>query len=148
MLRQRPAFTVPELITTLVLLGILFGTAVPAFRHAIDVVSVRAARDTIVGAAARARALAVARGDAQLVVDEAAGIVAMAINRGAQRISETDLGDRYGVTMRIANSTRPIAVVDYDGLGIGRFANLTVQLQRRSASGGVTFSAYGRPRAW
>jgi hypothetical protein len=90
----------------------------------------------------------VARGDAQLLVDEAAGVIAVAVNQGSRRIIEFDLGSRYGVTLSIANSARPLAAVDYDALGIGRFANLTVQLQRRTVSGGVTFSAYGRPRAW
>ena len=148
MLKNRPAVTLLELLSALALLGILFTFAFPRFQHAADVFSVRAARDAVLGAAARARALAVARGEAQLLVDEPSASIAITTQSGAHRHSSFDLGQRYGVTVDIANSARTSALVEYDVLGLGRFAALTVRLQRRTAVAGVTFSAYGRPRGW
>jgi prepilin-type N-terminal cleavage/methylation domain-containing protein len=148
MLRNNAAFTVLELLTALALLAILFAFALPQLHHAADVFSVRAARDAVLGAAARARALAVARGEAQLLVDEPTATVAITTQAGGRRHSAFDLRQRYGVSMDIANSARTSALVEYDALGLGRFAALTVRLQRGSVVGGVTFSAYGRPRVW
>src|SRR5262245_43288764 len=148
MLKNRPGVTLIELLNALVLLGILFEFAIPGLRHAADVFSVRAARDAVLGAAARARALAVARGEAQLMVDEAGATVAITTQGGAQRLDTFDLAQRYGVSLDITNSARTSALVEYDVLGLGRFAGLTVRLQRRTAVAGITFSAYGRPRGW
>ena len=148
MLKNQTGFSLTELVTALTLLAILFAFALPQFHHAADVFSVRAARDAVLGAAARARALAVARGEAQLLVDEPSATVAITTQGGARRHSAFDLSQRYGVSVDIANSARTRALVEYDALGLGRFAALTVRLQRGSVVGGVTFSAYGRPRAW
>jgi len=148
MWKNRPAVTLLELLSVLALLGVFLSFAFPRFQHAADVFSVRAARDAVLGAAARARALAIARGEAQLLVDEPTATVAITTQGGAQRHSSFDLAQRYGVTVDIANSTRTSALVEYDVIGLGRFAALTVRLQRRSAVAGVTFSAYGRPRGW
>ena len=148
MLKNRPAVTLLELLSALALFAVLAAFAFPRLQHAADVFSVRAARDAVLGAAARARALAIARGEAQLLVDEPSATVAITTQRGTQAHSSFDLQQRYGVQLDIANSTRTSALVEYDVLGLGRFAALTVRLQRRSAVAGVTFSAYGRPRVW
>ena len=79
---------------------------------------------------------------------ESSSTVAITTQGGTQPQSSFDLNQRYGVQLDIANSVRTSALVEYDVLGLGRFAALTVRLQRRSAVAGVTFSAYGRPRVW
>jgi prepilin-type N-terminal cleavage/methylation domain-containing protein len=148
MLRNHSGVTLLELLTALTIIAILLSAALPSLHHAIDVSSVRAARDAVLGAAARARALAVARGEAQVLVDEAGSLIAITTQNGSQRVVTFDLNQRYGVSLDITNSARTSALIEYDVLGLGRFAGLTVRLQRRSAVGGVTFSAYGRARAW
>jgi len=148
MLKNHSGVTLLELLNALALLAILFGFALPRLHHAIDVFSVRAARDAVLGAAARARGLAVARGEAQLLVEETGSLIAITTQGGTQRVSSFDLNQRYGVSLDITNSARTSALVEYDVLGLGRFAGLTVRLQRHSAVAGVTFSAYGRPRGW
>ena len=148
MFKNKTGVTLLELLTALAILAILFSAAIPSFQHTIDVFSVRAARDAVLGAAARTRGLATARGEAQLLVDEAGSIIAITTQNGAQRVGTFDLNQRYGVSLDITNSARTSALVEYDVLGLGRFAGLTVRLQRHSAVAGVTFSAYGRARGW
>ena len=144
-MRARPAFTLPELILVLVLIGIVLGIAVPRFLHTLDVLSVRAARDALLSAAARTRSLAVARGGADLVVDESARLDVVSVGTVVEQI---DLGARYRVLLDIQSSARTRVSLRYDALGVGRLAGLTVRLARGQAESGVTFSAYGRPRLW
>jgi Tfp pilus assembly protein FimT len=148
MIRSRqPAHTTPELLLVFTLLAILAAFAVPSLVRARDALSVRAARDAIVSAATRTRSLAMARGGAFLRVNED-GVIAVLARDTARVHSQWDLGQRYGITIQIENSSRTSALLEYDALGVGRLANLTVRVQRGQTAGIVTFSAYGRPRPW
>lgn len=144
-MRSRPAITLLELLLVLALIGAVLSIAVPRFFHALDVLSVRAARDALLSAASRTRALAVARGGADLVVDESARLELVA---AGVLVEQLDLAARYDVQLDIQSSARTRVNLRYDALGVGRLAGLTIRLARGSAASGVTFSAYGRPRLW
>ena len=144
-MRARPAYTIPELLFVVLLIGIALSIAVPRYLHALDVLSVRAARDVVLAAAARTRALAIARGGADLMVDESATLDV--VTRGVL-VDRIDLAQRHGVQLDIEHSARRRVGLHYDALGVGRLAGLTILLTRGDADAGISFSAYGRPRTW
>ena len=144
-MRARNAFTLPELLIVLSIASIALALAMPSFLHAIDLLSVRAARETLLAAAFRTRTLALARGGAELVIDENGTAT---IHAAGARVDSMNLTQRYRVSIQLENSARSRSSVRYDLLGVGRLAGLTVRLQRRSAEAGISFSAYGRPRVW
>ena|SRR5687768_10220892 len=143
---RRPAYSLLELVFTLTITGIALGVAVPSGLHGIDVLSVRAARSVIVSMSSRARALGIARGNGELVLDEAGSVVEIRSNGAV--FQRYDLLDRHRVALTLENSTRSRASLEYNAIGLGRLAGITVRVTRRSATGGVTFSTYGRPRLW
>ena len=148
LLHSPPGTSLIEIVLVLVLMSALLFLGSASYGTARDVMAVRAARDGIVAASARARALAVRHGGASLSVDGAAGSMRITTRDGV--VSEsvdlaTDLDVRVGIDA--AHGATSVSL-QYDALGIGRLANRTIALSRGAASGGVTFSAYGRPREW
>jgi type II secretory pathway pseudopilin PulG len=144
--RLRSGTTILELVCFLGLLGILITLASPRYTHARSVFAVRAARDAIVAAAARTRAHAVRHGGADLMVDASAGTLRIVSRDRA--IDEVSTIPRALDTRIRFDGTRTAATISYDGLGIGRLASRTITLSHGTVAGGVTFSAYGRPRLW
>ena len=146
-MNNRNGSSLLELALYIALLTILFSLAAPAFAHARDVLAVRAARDAIVAASARARSHAVLHGGATLRVDAAAGTLRITTQDLA--VSElTDVGATLAVRIHLENTQATAASLPFDALGIGRIANRTITVARGRVTGGVTFSAYGRPRTW
>lgn len=143
----RLGYSLPELLIVVAVVSVLLMLALPAVTRARDVFSVRAARETIMAAATRARALALNQGGAQLQVDAITGALTIS-NGDSTTATGWNLRDLHGVALIIEHSSRTTAAITYDRLGVGRLANLTVRISRGSATGGVTFSAYGRARAW
>lgn len=145
-MRSRQAHTLIELVVALGVLAILLGIGAPPALRWRDAASVRSARDEIAAGLARARIAAVAHGGASLWLDAAAARFWVAALDGTTVISAVDLADRYGVRLE-TGSTAPVEV-RFDALGIGRLANRTLRVRRRSAIAGLTISAYGRYRRW
>jgi Tfp pilus assembly protein FimT len=139
--------TLLELLVGLTILGAILIIALPRAAHALDVFAVRAARETLISASARTRSIALQRSGAQLRIDQPTGTLTL-VARDSTTVDSWDLHELYRVDIAIENSTRTVGVIAYDQLGIGRLANLTLRVSRGRATGGVTFSAYGRPRAW
>lgn len=142
---NRAGYTLPEICLALGLAGIILGLAVPRFRHGLDVLAVRGARDALIGASARARSLGITRGAGALRIGEDA---MLRIESRGTVVEAFDLGRLYGVQLDIEHSQREEATLHYDLIGVGRLANLTVRLTRSEVQGRITFSAYGRPREW
>src|SRR5215208_97577 len=70
---MRRAFTLPELLLVLAVVGILLGIALPSLTQAVDRVEVHAAAAHLIAAHPRARMMAVAKGQVlTLTVDSAA----------------------------------------------------------------------------
>jgi Tfp pilus assembly protein FimT len=148
LISDRSGTSLVEIVLVLILMSTLLFLGAASYGTARDVMAVRAARDELVAASARTRALAVRHGGATLSVDGSAGSMRIATRDGAvseNEIFATDVGVRIDVdASRGASSIN----MQYDALGIGRLASRTITLSRGNASGGVTFSAYGRPRVW
>jgi Tfp pilus assembly protein FimT len=146
-MHRNPGYSTPELLLALTLLAVLAGLAAPGLVRALDVLSVQAGREAVVAAATRTRSLAVVQGGAFLRLNENGTVDVLA--RDTVRVQASwDLRDRYGTRLEIDNSARTIMLLEYDALGLGRLANVTVRIRRGDAEGAVTFSAYGRARAW
>jgi Tfp pilus assembly protein PilE len=145
---RRSGTTIVELITALVVIGVLVLLASTSFSNARDVLAVRGARDAVIAASARARAFAVAHGGASLVIDAAAGKLRITTrDRVIDESSDVTSAVGVGIELDASHSVSSVALA-YDALGIGRLASRTITLRRERAVAGVTFSAYGRPRAW
>ena len=144
----RSGTTLVELAFALVLIAIFSLLASTSFASARNVLAVRGARDAIIAASARTRAFAIGHGGATLTLDATAGT--MRIRTRDNTIDEVSAMTRsIGVRLQFdAAQTITSVTIPYDALGIGRLANRTITLQRDRVVGGVTFSAYGRPRPW
>lgn len=139
-----PGASLTELLLTLTIISIMATLAVPQARHGLDALYVRSAREAVFGVATQARALAIARGGADLVID-ADALTASAVDAAGVEAARAQLGS-YRVEIA-ADGARRI-VLHYDARGIGRMTSRTVQLRRGAALAGLTFSSYGRVRRW
>lgn len=140
--------TLIELVFVLTLIAILAGIGVPPLRRAADAVGARSARDALAASVARARALAVARGGAELIVDARAGSFWIESPSGRAVGEPVDLAARFRVQLHVEGAAdEPVALV-FDGRGLGRMTNRTFEVRRGSARARLTLSAYGRPRRW
>lgn len=143
---KRPAYTLVELAIALLCLAVLLGLAAPPLRRALAWTRVRAARDVVAAQAARARALAVARGGAELVLDlrharawlAAADTATPAIPVADERLVRMSADGADSDTLRIA----------FDGVGLGRVASRTLRFRTAGAEARLTLSGYGRVRLW
>jgi Tfp pilus assembly protein FimT len=145
---RRSGTSLVEILFVLCLIGVLLMLGGASYGSARDVAAVRAARDEIVAASARTRAYAVRHGGGALTIDGVAGTLRIVTRDSAINVTEV-MSDALGVTVAVDGSRGlTSATLQYDALGIGRLASRTITLSRGSVSGGVTFSAYGRPRIW
>lgn len=144
----RPGTTLLELTLVLSILGVLLGLGYPLFRRGLDGLAVRGARDTLGAGVARARATALGRGGAELIVDLGEARFWVVAASGDTIGTPVDLAARYGVRLSTTGTGTNRVALRFDGLGIGRVANRTFQLRRGTAEANLTLSAYGRPRAW
>ena len=136
-----------SLIEIAVVLGVItvaLGIAVPGFRHALDAYAAAAGRDAVITMAARARAVAIAHGGADLTIDTDSGLARIEADGAAPVLIA--LGDRFGVQLVIESSGRTEVTIHYDGIGLGRLANVSLLVRKGNARARVIFSMYGRPR--
>ena len=144
-MNRRSGYSLLEITVVLLLLGVLLGLTVPPFQRALAYAEARSARDVVAGEAARARALAAARGGADVVLD---------VNRRRVWIEARDtataprpLGDgrlRVWADGVAADTIR----LRYDALGLGVLASRTLRFRAGVAEAGLTISSYGRVRSW
>jgi hypothetical protein len=133
--------TLLELITVLTLLGVSGAALAPTARRLADGAVAVGAREQVVALLLDGRAAAVASGGATVVL------------RASPPAGRIDPGSRVGpwealdpeITMRLGSRGDSVRV-RFDGLGIGRFASLTLSLHRGSATTGLVVSSYGRIR--
>lgn len=144
---NEPGTTLPELILLMLLIALLTAFAVPATRNARDQAAVRGARNALAGSVARARMLALSRGSARLSVDVSRDAVDLEAG-GSAAEPRRELGAEFGVDIVVDQSSVPVVVLEFDGLGVGRLANRTFRVRRGAAEARLTLSTYGRPRRW
>jgi prepilin-type N-terminal cleavage/methylation domain-containing protein len=138
---MRRAFSLPELLLVIAVVGILFGIALPSLTRAVDRVEVHAAAAHLVAAHQRARMMAVAKGQVlTLTMDSAALTI-------SQPSSSTVLWSEPGPAasgVLLPGPTRHLTFAP-EGFTLG-LSNASLHLVRGSASRTVVFSRLGRAR--
>jgi prepilin-type N-terminal cleavage/methylation domain-containing protein len=138
---MRRAFTLPELMLVLALVGILLGMAVPRLSSAIDRIEVHAAANRVVAAHNRARILAVTQGHVVVLsVDPHALILRR--QRETTAIWSEPGPEASGVTLKSPGAKFTFSP---EGLTLG-LSNATLKLARGSATRTVIISRLGRIR--
>src|SRR5690606_721383 len=148
---RSPGFTLIELATALVVVGILVGIAAVPFARLLDRYAVRAAREALAAGIAHARPAAAAGGGAELVIDlhgARYSIHTAGGGAGAPYAAPVDLRAQYGVTLTSDGQPMDTVVLRFDALGVGRMTSRTFRVRRGSAEAGLTVATYGRVRRW
>ncbi len=143
---NRPAYTIVELACALMLVAVLLGLAAPPLRRALAWTRVRAARDVVAAEATRARALAVARGGAELVLDLRHARAWLAASDTST--TPVPVADERLVRVLADGADGDTLRIGFDALGLGRIASRTLRFRAAGAEARLTFSAYGRVRSW
>lgn len=138
---RRDAFTVPELLIVITIVGVVMAIAIPKANASLDHVSVRAAASDVRATLTYARMLAMSGGMPVAVdVDSATGT--LRIRRGDEQILKRGVGYAHGVRL---GKTRDSLTYDPRGFGHGA-ANLSVLVRRGLSVETVFVSRLGRVR--
>jgi prepilin-type N-terminal cleavage/methylation domain-containing protein len=138
---RRHAFTVPELLIVITIVGVVMAIAIPKAVASLDHVSVRAAASDVRATLTYARMLAMAGGLPVAVdVDSMTGM--LRIRRGDEQILKRGVGYAHGVRL---GKTRDSLTYDPRGFGRGA-ANLSVLVRRGVSVETVFVSRLGRVR--
>jgi prepilin-type N-terminal cleavage/methylation domain-containing protein len=146
--RRTSGHTLPELLIVLAVLAIAASITAPRVRGGLDVYAVRAARDATAAVLGQARALALARGSAVVVLDGAVGQVFLEAPAGRAIGAPVDVSALFHVDVESDGAPASTVTLRFDALGIGRFSNHTLRFHRGGAEAHLTLSSYGRPRRW
>lgn len=131
-----------ELTVALALVIVASSMLVPVLGDTRDRMTVLAARETLVALLQEARTAARRAGTASLRLDAEHARAQVAI--GDSVVHAADLG-RQGVRIDLPGG-RTRGEISYNGLGIGVFANETVELSAGSERARLVVSSYGRVR--
>ena len=138
---MRKAYTLPELVLVLAVVGILIALALPRLSEAIDRIEVEGAANRLIAAHWRARVMALARGQVvQLSIDSAQFTISQP--NGTEPLW-SDVGP-VASGVQLAGPARRFTFSP-EGLTLG-FSNATLQLSRGSATRTVVISRLGRIR--
>ncbi len=141
---SRPApggYTLLELITVMVLLGLVTAGLLPAARNQLDRMAVVGAREEVAGLFHQARSEAIARGGAQIHLTAHPPLVELAAE--GEVLARASLREEYRVTLTLS-SGRPEAQLNFDALGLGRVASQTLRFSRGRAEVRLVVSSLGR----
>lgn len=136
-------YTLIEVMAVLALMGIGASVLAPAARAQRDRAVVLEAREAIAALLVRTRALALGGEGASLHVDAVAGRAW--ITSGGSVTASLDLATGSGVNVLLGGG-RPRTEIPFNGLGIGVFANETLEFSRGSSTARLIVSSYGRVR--
>ena len=134
-------FSILELATVLLLMGLSVGSLLPAARHQLDRMAVLGAREEVAGLFHRARFEAVAQGGSALHLDSR--VVSVTLSAGGVVLDQSGLADEYGISLTLS-SGRLQADLTFDPLGLGRVASQTLRFRRGRAETALVVSSFGR----
>jgi prepilin-type N-terminal cleavage/methylation domain-containing protein len=138
---MRKAFTLPELVLVLAVVGILTGLALPRLSGAMDRIEVEEAANRLIAAHSRARIMAMTRGQVVLLSIDPAQLTISA--QGKTEPLWSDIGPA-AVGVELAGPARQFTFSP-GGTTVG-FSNATFQLTRGSATRTLVISRLGRIR--
>jgi prepilin-type N-terminal cleavage/methylation domain-containing protein len=138
---MRKAFTLPELMLVLAVLGILTSLALPKLSEAIDRIEVEGAANRLITAHRRARMMALARG--QIVILSIDSTQLTISSQGGTQPLWSDLGPAAS-GVQLAGPARQFTFSP-GGITLG-FSNATLPLTRGATMRTVVISRLGRIR--
>ncbi len=138
---MRKAFTLPELMLVLAVVGILTGLALPRLSGAIDRIEVEGAANRLIAAHRRARVMAMARGQVVLLSVDSAQLTIS--SQGGTEPLWSDLGPAAS-GVQLDGPARQFTFSPR-GTTLG-FSNATLQLSRGTTTRTVVISRLGRIR--
>ena len=136
-------FTLFELTGVLTLLALAASLSFPMGLSVRDRLSVTGAREELVGVIARARAEALRRGGASLIVVRHPAEIR--IEASGELLHRVDIGATWRTEL-VLSGGRPTVELRFDASGLGRMAATSVTFTRGSAVARLIVSAYGRIR--
>jgi hypothetical protein len=134
-------YTILELLTVLVLLGLVLAALLTSARRQVDRMAVLGAREEVAGLFHRARSEAIARGGARILLTAEPARVELWAGEGVLALAR--LTDEYGVVLALS-SGRPEVELTFDALGLGRVASQTLRFARGGAEVRLVVSSLGR----
>jgi Tfp pilus assembly protein FimT len=137
--------TLFELLLVFSLISVFAALTFPAMRSGIAALSSRTARETAFGLFARARALAVQQGGAEIELSARDDRLIIRTSSGA--IEHVHNFAEQQVDLLFDGKVDPI-VLRYDAYGLGRMMSRTVTFRTRGQIAGLTISSFGRVRRW
>jgi prepilin-type N-terminal cleavage/methylation domain-containing protein len=141
---NRPGITLLEMLITLSVIAVLMSIALPKFHKSIDILAVRAARESAFGSFSRARMIAQQHGGAAIELNSIEDRITVRTPAGA--IVNEELFAPQDVDLELDGADS--VTLRYDGYGLGRMMSRTLSLRARSAQAGLTISSFGRVRRW
>jgi prepilin-type N-terminal cleavage/methylation domain-containing protein len=139
-MRPRHAFTVIELLTVLVIMGIVAAFALPKMGNMADRSQLRSAKDGISSRLAAARAAAIASGRTSTFYLQGDSMRVTVLNNGTEveRGSTVNLYRNFKVSMLSGN----VSFV-FDGRGMTKGSAAVIKFQRNSIVDSICVSAIG-----
>jgi prepilin-type N-terminal cleavage/methylation domain-containing protein len=138
---MRKAFTLPELMLTIALVGILTGLALPHLSGAMDRIEVEGAANRLIAAHQRARIMAITRGQVVLLSIDSTQL--SITSQGGTDSLWSHVGPAsFGV--ELAGPVRRF-IFSPEGITLG-LSNATLQLSRGSTTRTLVISRLGRIR--
>jgi prepilin-type N-terminal cleavage/methylation domain-containing protein len=135
------AYSLPELMLVLAVVGLLCGMAVPRFSRVMDSIAIQAAASEIVAAHQRARMMAIARGQV-LTLDIDSSQLRIAFPSRAE-----PLWTRQGPAASRVTLSGPTRRFTFSPSGVTLgLSNATLLLSRGASARSVVFSRLGRVR--
>jgi len=144
----RAGVSLAELVLSLAILGCAASFATPRLAGTRDEYAVRAARDAAAALVDRARLVAQLRGSARLDVDPVRSEIRFESPIGVPAATPLRTGAEWGAALTVAGGRPGTVSLDFDGHGLGRLANRTLQFRRGDRVARLTLSTYGRVRRW
>jgi prepilin-type N-terminal cleavage/methylation domain-containing protein len=139
---RRDGFTLAELATVLLLMGLLSVAGLQALSRLQDLWGVSGASTAVAGLIREARFRAVARGGAWVRLSSDSATVAL--GAGGTILRKVDLEGDFGVALDLSGAAA--VVLAFDPAGVGRMTSRTLRFRRGSVVGRLVVSSYGRVR--
>ena len=136
-------YSLIELTAALLLMAVASAVVIPAGVSHGDRIRVLTARESVVAAIRETRAEAVRTGGASLVLDARDARGRIMVGDSVTRTFRLDADGRVALMLRRG---RREAEIDFGGLGLGLFANETLELRAGDARTRLVISSYGRVR--
>ena len=147
-IQPETGFSLLEVLTVMVMVGIMVSLAIPRFGTTLARQSVRGARNSIVSMQAKARASAISRGRRTAFAIAGGRLAIMSQNPVTGTVDVVGrtidtVTTRFGVTLAFNPTTRDTLVFDARGLGI-ETSSTTIIISKGGFADTITFGQLGR----